>query len=103
MRSELKAQLTAKDGQINSLVQEQAAMQAQLSEAQSQLQQVCLPLHSTTTIYIALSCSCNVQQRVLPAASSQHVHDSCSTCRRQHVIDVVGLRHPKPYKPLHNT
>jgi hypothetical protein len=40
MRSELKAQLTAKDGQINGLVQEQAAMQSQLSEAQSQLQQV---------------------------------------------------------------
>jgi hypothetical protein len=57
MRSELKDQLTAKDGQINGLVQEQAAMQSQLSEAQSQLQQVCpVMLHRTlcrTTLQMA--------------------------------------------------
>lgn len=45
IRSELKDQLAAKDGQVNGMVQELAATQSQLSEAQSQLQQVkLLPL-----------------------------------------------------------
>ena len=43
-RAELKAQLAAKDGQVNGLVQELAATQGQLSEATSQLSQVgCSP------------------------------------------------------------
>lgn len=40
VRIELKGQLATKDGQVNGLVQELAATQAQLSEAQLQLHQV---------------------------------------------------------------
>lgn len=39
-RAELKGQLAAKDGQVNGLVQELAATQSQLSDSQTQLQQV---------------------------------------------------------------
>lgn len=77
-RAELKGQLAAKDGQVNGLVQELAATQSQLSDSQTQLQEVG-PSYSLATglrsrTHLDLLC-----QRRTPRLSSTAVYPTCES------------------------